>query len=106
MAKRGSPEWRENVRQSKLKNPSTGYAAIHHTIRQQRIGRCSNCGREGCRTEMAYKHHPAPYTREPTDYHELCRICHMTLYPPSEETKAQISASMKRVRAERFWSSR
>lgn len=105
MAKRGSPEWRENIRRSKLKSPSLEIGAVHFHVRKQRTGRCSNCGKVG-RTDMAYKHHPAPYTRNPDDYHELCRSCHKTLYPQSPETKAKIAESVRRVRAERFWSSR
>jgi hypothetical protein len=105
MAQRGSPEWRENIRRAKSRDPSMGYAAIHFAIRKLRTGMCSHCGKEGW-TDMAYKHHPLPYTRSPDDFHELCRSCHKTLYPPSAETRQQISTTMKRVRAERFWSSR
>ena len=40
-------------------------------------GTCKECGSDASRTERAFRLHPAPYTRDPRDYRELCRRCHV-----------------------------
>lgn len=37
--------------------------------------KCDQCSRLG-KTDFAFLHHPAPYTRNRDDYIELCRSCH------------------------------
>jgi hypothetical protein len=40
-------------------------------------GRCERCFKSG-KTDRAFLRYPRPYTRDPLDYIELCRSCHMT----------------------------
>jgi hypothetical protein len=40
-----------------------------------KAGRCEECGARGD-TDYAFLHHPAPHTRNRSDYRELCRLCH------------------------------
>lgn len=51
---------------------------IHTWLRKNfpKAGACSNCGTKG-KTDRAFLRHPEPYTRDTSDYAELCRSCHI-----------------------------
>jgi NUMOD3 motif len=70
-SKRGelNPRW---------KGDGVGFHALHRWLNRNfpKAGVCEECGHEG-KTEHAFKRHPEPYTREPDDYRELCRSCHL-----------------------------
>lgn len=86
------------------------YHAIHTWLwrnhRQDKIGRCSHCWREGIRTEWANK--IAEYTLDIANYIELCKQCHEIYdgkphdlfkgHKHSEESKAKIAESVRRNR--------
>lgn len=60
-------------------------------------GTCEQCGKQG-RTEFAYQHHPAPYTRNRADYREMCRSCHLRFDRPNglpAEARARMAASKR-----------
>jgi hypothetical protein len=59
------------------KGDATTYYALHTWLRRHfpKTGTCETCGTAG-RTEYAFKHHPAPHTRNRDDYSELCPKCH------------------------------
>lgn len=58
--------------------------ATHSFLRRNfpKTGICEGCGSEALRTDYAFLHHPAPYTRDRSDYRELCRPCHAKLDRP------------------------
>lgn len=62
---------------------STKREALHQWLvkHHPKAGHCEECGREG-KTDYAFKHHPAPHTRDIADYRELCRSCHFKLDEP------------------------
>lgn len=60
------------------KGEAASYSVIHQVLRRRypKSGTCSTCTRAGGKTEYAFLKHPAPHTRNITDYVELCPPCH------------------------------
>jgi hypothetical protein len=63
-----SPQWKGDAASKEAKHM---WVRRHYPV----TGRCDECGATG-RTQYAFKHHPADYTRNRDDYRELCVTCH------------------------------
>lgn len=70
-----SPETRAKITGRPISSNEAG--TIHQWLvkHHPKSGRCEQCGSEG-KTDYAFQHHPKPYTRDRSDYRELCRSCH------------------------------
>lgn len=79
------PSWRGD---------QAGMQAIHLWLRQKhpKTGTCEECGKVG-KTDYAFLRHPEPYTRDRSDYRELCRRCHYALDEPIIQRRAKAAAA-------------
>ncbi len=76
---------------------TTAPSAIHQWLKKHypKISRCYECGREG-KTDLAFRHHPEPHTRNREDYLELCRKCHRKMDDPIYGWSKQLATAATR----------